>query len=202
MTSRRKILLTLIVLLSAANVIWLLVQPDRRVYALWVGSEQIEATSSGLEGRLLAVGNQPVVLDRHGAMRDGTRVPYTAMISNIGASAFLSETRECREIAFLGCPYSPWTATALARPDTPVSTVQAAYKAVRSRCNVQVLIFVQREDGVYGSPVIETWSDDPALLGFGSTHPWDSSLMTPREGETLDQFGRRTGCARFSPLRD
>ena len=202
MTVRRKVLLCLAVALIAANVFWLLYRPDDRVRALWFGSGELVLLSSTRGGSDASLGGLPIVLDRSGPMRQGKRVPYTAMIDNVGADAFSRELRECVE----GCSVSsgPWRAMAMIRPDTPISVVVSAYRAVRAICNVQVLIFSEREDqeGLVGTPIMIAWSDDPALGGFGATHPWDSSLMTLQEGETLDQFGERTGCAPVSPLRD
>ena len=204
MTARRKILLCVALLLIAANGLWLLVQPEQRVRALWFGSGEIVWLPSTQSRSDAPADGQAIVLERSGATLQGRPVPYIDMIDNVGANRFSRELRECQQAMDCPLPYGPWTAMALVRPDTPISVVEAAYQAVRATCNVQVVIFSERQDqeGFVGNPVMIAWNDDPALLGFGATHPWNSSLMTWQEGETLDQFGQRTGCARVSPLRD
>lgn len=205
MSEQRKFLLAILALLLFANIAALMMANDPPTEALWIGSPAIELMPSqeGAEG---VHSSAPLVtLDHEGAKVAGMQTAFTSMISNVGSSAFIRNQLECRKV-FHGCADSPWTARALIDREAPVSVVIAAYEAVAAVCKVEIIFFTEftHENGevtTWGFPVMFAESGHPALTDFSSEHSWNSTLPVRRAGETLHQFGERTGCGQISPLR-
>ncbi len=202
-------------MLVLANIVALAVMNHKPTAALYAGFEVM-----GLEIPLPPDGEQTyrpppsAILDRNGAQRSGIAVGYTALIDNIGRSAFAERREGCGQGG--SCPTTPWLVRLEAASDTPISIVMTAVNAIHRNCNVEVVVFT--DIGPFlglatrpiGLPLMFAVPGDERLDSFmdaRSHHVTDQgddpdhALMGIAEGESVDQFGERTGCARISPLR-
>lgn len=206
MTRRRKILVGVVMVLMCANIVALLRAEPEPVEALWFGMNFEADLLDFTDGRPANYPEDTVQLHRDGASKNGRRVPYIAMIDNMGRAEYL----EMKEVCYYGCRSNPWIAMAFTDNDTPMAVVIAAYHAVRAACKSDVIIGTMfpphftsfAGDKALGGqfPLMIAKSDDPAIASFGAIHPFNATLEVP-SAETLDRFAEESGCGRVSPLR-
>lgn len=200
-------------MLLVANVVALLVtrykQQDTPVRAFWAGYSDAAQMYALQPPPPDDMPSRPIAeLRSDGAYFGGRRVPVSALVTNMGRATFLRRRTLCGGDHY--CEDSPWTSNIVVANDTPISAVIATHRAIRALCSVEVNFFVWREDSVgetgMGWPFMLTTNDDPKLDRFGyqpfsiPPYGWDETLLHLEQGESLDQFGERTGCARVSPL--
>ncbi|MCU0949306.1 MAG: hypothetical protein MUF47_13845 [Porphyrobacter sp.] len=201
MTEQRKTLLAIAAMLLLANAVALFIvnmkaprQPD-----IWFGyADEIPFQFMGTDPRMIAFRGAPFRLTQDGAQLHANRVGYHEIVRNFGRSATERELASCTDY----CVGNPWFAWAIAENDTTLATVIAATRAIRNRCNTEVVIFGEfnSDPGLDGMPIFFA----PIKLGpvtIGPAPLIDTSLKYRRINETLEQFGERTGCARVSPLQ-
>ncbi len=201
MTPQRKTLLSVAAMLVCANAVALAVMNHKPPRMWWFG---MPTEQTGAPFDVPDPLGQMAVLDAGGLTRDGRRVPYAAMIDNMGLRRFRAFQAECFEA---DCDAGPWTIRAFASPETPLSRVFEAVQRAQALCGVQAFIFSDFSSADFGAlrgfgySMVFTHSSDPDVAAISSVYPMSTAEQVLRRGETLDQFGERTGCARVSPLR-
>lgn len=200
MTKQRKTLLSMAAMLFCANAVALAVMNYKPAKLAWFGSPgELPPSPDGQNSRYSFL----VQLGRSGPTRNGVRAPYAAMIDNVGNRQFLQNRASCLEG---DCDAGPWTISAFASADAPLSLIIEAVERTQTLCDVQVVIYTNlmidgRNAGTFGWPVLIGTADDPGIEDMSSSYSQSPMHQRLRQGETLGQFGERTGCERISPLR-
>jgi hypothetical protein len=204
---RRTLILTgIALLLCVGNATYFLIantssddaNPDTMV-GLWFGFDQASIAQSH-DGDWPKVRRPMVRLNAHGATREGRAVPYTDMVENMGRSAYDHQSAHCVD----GCSRGPWFASAAADPDATMAIIISAVRAIRKRCNVEVVIYDGSTAKMTGHAMfLARIRDvhrmaDVEMFGFQVNDP---SLLNRRPQETDSQFWTRTGCVQLNPLR-
>ena len=183
-------LLALAAMLIITNALaWYIRPVPQQTPPVWFGPAIMEPTPPAEDGSAQFVPIPVVELGEASQALNGRPVPLTAAIGNTGRTAYLNEAENCLH----GCLPSPWYSMLEVRAATNIGRVFDAVRQLREACNVDVTVYVASRRQV----ITVFFADTSAALSFG----FDTTTDTPRPGETLDQFGERTGCARISPLR-
>ena len=203
---RTVILAGIALLLCVGNVAYFLIghpirddaYPDTTV-GLWFGFDQAPIAQSHDDDWPML--RRPMVrLNAHGATRGGRPVPYTAMVENMGQTAYDYQSANCVD----GCLGGPWFAFAAADPDATMAIIISAVRAIRERCNVEIVIYDGSTAEMTGHAMFLARIKDVhrrADLEMFDFQVNDPTLLSRKPQETDAQFSTRTGCAQLSPLR-